>query len=185
MLEALFLETEDKMNKAVEALERDLHSLRTGRASIDILNGVTAHAYGADTPLNQLATISTPDAATILIQPWDMNNLAPVEKGIHAANIGLTPNNDGKVIRLNIPPMTQEKRKEIVKKAHDMAEHGRVAIRNIRRHANDEIKKTEKNHDIGEDERKRYLDKVQAKTDAHIKTIDAMLHKKEQEVMHV
>lgn len=185
MLEELFRETEDKMNKAVEAVERDLQSLRTGRASTEILNGITAHAYGADTPLNQLATINTPDAATILIQPWDMNNLAPIEKAIHAANIGLTPNNDGKVIRLNIPPMTEEKRKEIVKKGHDMAEHGRVAIRNIRRHTNDEIKKTEKNHEISEDDRKRYLDKVQAKTDAHIKTIDGLLARKEQEVMHV
>lgn len=185
MLEELFRETEDKMDKAVEATEREFQSLRTGRASTDLLSGVTAHAYGADTPLNQLATISTPDASTILIQPWDMGQLPAVEKAIYAANLGLTPNNDGKVIRLNIPPMTEEKRKEIVKKAHDMAEHGRIAIRNIRRQANDEIKKTEKNHEISEDDRKRYLDKVQAKTDAHIKKIDELLARKEQEVMHV
>lgn len=185
MLEELFRDTEDKMDKAVEATDRDFQSLRTGRASTDLLNGVTAHAYGADTPLNQLATISTPDAATILIQPWDVSQLPAVEKAIHAANLGMTPNNDGKVIRLNIPQMTEEKRKEIVKKAHDIAEHGRIAIRNIRRHSNDEIKKTEKNHEISEDERKRYLDKVQAKTDAHIKRIDELLAKKEQEVMHV
>jgi ribosome recycling factor len=185
MLEGLFRETEDKMDKGVEATEREFQSLRTGRASTDLLNGVTAHAYGADTPLNQLATISTPDAATILIQPWDVGQLPAVEKAIHAANLGMTPNNDGKVIRLNIPQMTEEKRKEIVKKAHDIAEHGRIAIRNIRRHSNDEIKKTEKNHEISEDERKRYLDKVQAKTDVHIKKIDELLAKKEQEVMHV
>lgn len=185
MLEALFRETEDKMDKAVEATEREFQSLRTGRASTDVVAGVTAQAYGADTPLNQLATISTPDAATILIQPWDMSQLAAVERAIHAANLGLTPNNDGKVIRLNIPPMTEEKRKEIVKKAHDMAEQGRIAIRNIRRHANDEIKKTEKNHEISEDDRKRYLDKVQAKTDAHTRKIDELLARKEQEVMHV
>lgn len=185
MLEALFKETEDKMDKAVEATEREFHSLRTGRASAELVQGVVAHAYGVDTPLNQLATISTPDAATILIQPWDMNNLAAVEKAIYAANIGLTPNNDGKVIRLNMPPMTEEKRKELVKKAHDMAEHGRIAIRNIRRHANDEIKKTEKNHAISEDDRKRFMDKVQTRTDAHIKKIDGLLARKEQEVMHV
>lgn len=185
MLEALFKETDEKMDKAVEATEREFHSLRTGRASTDLVQGVLAHVYGVDTPLNQLATISTPDAATILIQPWDINNVAAVEKAIYAANIGLTPNNDGKVIRLNMPPMTEEKRKELVKKAHDMAEHGRVAIRNIRRHANDEIKKTEKNHAISEDDRKRFMDKVQARTDAHIKKIDGLLARKEQEVMHV
>jgi ribosome recycling factor len=185
MLDELFRDTEEKMDKAVEAVERELQGLRSGRASTDQVQGVIVHAYGTDTPLSQLATISTPDAATILIQPWDMSQLAAVEKGIHAANIGLTPNNDGKVIRLNVPPMTEEKRKEIVKKAHDVAEHGRVSVRNIRRHANDEIKKTEKNHEISEDDRKRCIDKVQAKTDTHIKKIDELLARKEQEVMHV
>lgn len=185
MLEELFSDAENKMDKAVEKTEHDLRSLRTGRASIDLVDGVTVSAYGTDTPLNQVATVSTPDAATILVQPWDVGLLASVEKSLLAANLGMTPNNDGKIVRLNVPPMTEESRKQMVKKAHDVAEQGRVAVRNVRRHANDEIKKTEKSHDISEDDRKRFLDRIQKNTDSHTKRIDELLQKKEQEIMHV
>lgn len=185
MLDQLFQETDHKMDKAVETTEHELSALRTGRASAELLSGIQANAYGTDTPLNQLATISVPDASTIMVQPWDVSQLAAVEKAILAANLGITPQNDGKNVRLNIPPMTEETRKDMVKKAHAVAEHGKVAIRNVRRHTNDEIKKTEKNHDISEDERRSFLGKVQGKTDDHTKRIDALLEKKETEIMTV
>jgi len=185
MLEDLFKDAEAKMDKAVNSVDHELQTLRTGRASVDSVDGVTVSAYGSDTPLNQVATVSTPDAATILVQPWDQGLLASVEKGLLAANLGMTPNNDGKIIRLNVPPMTEESRKLMVKKGHDLAEHGRIAVRNVRRHSNDEIKKNEKNHDISEDERKRFLDRMQKITDAHTKKIDELLQKKEKEIMHV
>lgn len=185
MLEKLFTDNQAKMDKAVEAVEHELTTLRTGRASTNILDGLTVLAYGAQTPLIQVATISTPDAATIAIQPWDGSLVASVEKAILAANLGMTPSNDGKVIRLRVPALTEDTRKEIVKKAHHIAETGRVAIRNLRRHMNDEIKLTEKHKEISEDDRKRYMDQTQKKTDQHIKKIDELLAKKEKEIMHV
>lgn len=185
MLENIIKEANQKMDKSVESLERDLATLRTGRASAEVLNGVMVEAYGAQSPINQVATVNTPDAASIIIQPWDPSIVAAIEKAILSANIGLTPSNDGKIIRLNIPPLTEESRKEIVKKAHEMAEAGRVGIRNIRRHMNDEIKKAEKAHDISEDEGKRLHDQVQKTTDGHVKTIDSLLAAKEKEIMHV
>lgn len=185
MLDKLLEDTEQKMDKAVGAADRDLKALRTGRASTVMVEGVTVTAYGSETPLNQMATVSTPDAATIVIQPWDPGQLETIEKALMAANIGMTPNNDGKLIRLNVPALTEETRKEMVKKAHQAAEHGRVAVRNIRRHANDEVKKIEKEHEINEDERKRHLDKIQKKTDGHVKKIDELLAQKEEEIMQV
>lgn len=185
MLANLLKDAEDKMNKAFEAVEKDLKTLRTGRATTNMLDGVKVHAYGTDTPAASLATITAPDAGTILIQPWDASLLSAFEKAINQANLGMTPNNDGKVIRLNVPQLNEERRKEIVKQAHAMAEHGRVAVRNVRRHANDEIKKSEKDHSITEDDRKRLTDQVQKKTDDFIKKIDAALKKKEDEIMKV
>ncbi|MBI3735775.1 ribosome recycling factor [Candidatus Sumerlaeota bacterium] len=185
MFDTLLKDADHKMDKAIETLERDLTTLRTGRASIQIVDGVKANAYGTETPLQQLATINTPDAATIAIQPWDVSLLSAIEKAIHAANLGLTPSNDGKVIRLRVPQLTEESRKGIVKKGHEMAEHARVAERNVRRHVNDEFKKAEKDHKITEDECKRQIETIQKKTDAHIKRIDEMLTKKEKEIMHV
>lgn len=176
---------EEKMKKAVEATERELKGIRTGRASPALVETVVVPAYGADTPLRQLATISTPDARTIQIQPWDRNLLGAVEKAILAANLGLTPNNDGRVIRINIPPLTEERRKELVKLARHMAEEGRVAIRNIRRHANEEIKDAEKRHEISEDERERALDETQKLTDKYIAKVDELLAAKEKEIMEV
>lgn len=185
MLEELFAETERKMDKAVETLDRELKSLRTGRSSVSMVDHVMVDAYGTRTPLNQIASINTPDASTIMIQPWDINILAAVEKTLLAANLGLTPNNDGKVIRLNVPALTEETRRDMVKKAHEIGEGGHIAVRNIRRHTNDEIKKTERNHEITEDERKRFLDDIQKKTDGHIARIDELVRKKETEIMKV
>ncbi len=185
MIDELAREADAKMDKTVETVDRDLKSLRTGRASASVLDGVVAMAYGTETPLNQLATVSTPDASTVQIQPWDASIINVIEKAILSANLGMTPSNDGKIIRLRVPQLTQETRKEIVKKAHDLCEHGRVAIRNVRRHVNDEIKKMEKDHKLTEDESKRHLDQIQKKTDQHIKRIDDVLAKKEAEIMHV
>lgn len=185
MLDELFGDAETNMNKAVQAVDHDLKSLRTGRASTAMVEAIVVAAYGTDNPLRQLATINTPDASTILIQPFDPNLLASIEKALLAANLGMTPNNDGKIIRLHVPALTEETRKEMVKKAHKLAEHGRVAVRNVRRHANDEIKKTEKQHEISEDDRKRFLDRVQKMTDEYVQKIDTVMTAKEKEIMQV
>ena len=185
MIEKHIDEAGKKMDKALEATDHEFKSLRTGRATSSMLDGVIIQAYGTDSPINQVASVSTPDAATILVQPWDAGVIASIEKGILAANLGLTPSNDGKVVRLRVPELTEETRKEMVKKAHELAEHGRVAIRSVRRHINDEVKKLGKDHEIAEDDLHRLLDKIQKKTDAHVESINKMLAKKEEEIMQV
>ncbi len=184
-LNQIFKETQEKMKKAVEAVEHEFSSLRTGRASVALVDHIQVEAYGATMPLKQVAAIATPDARTILITPFDRNLIGVIEKAIMASNIGLTPNNDGKNIRLTIPQLTEERRKELVKVAKKMAEDGRVAVRNIRRHANEEIKKTEKMHEITEDDRKRAIDKIQELTDKFIEEIDKLLERKEKEIMEI
>lgn len=184
-LNQIFKETQEKMKKAVEAVEHEFSTLRTGRASVALVDNIHVDAYGAAMPLKQLAAIATPDARTILITPFDRNLIGAIEKAIMASNIGLTPNNDGKNIRLTIPQLTEERRKELVKVAKKMAEDGRVAVRNIRRHANEEIKRTEKLHEITEDDRKRAIDKVQELTDKFIEEIDKLLERKEKEIMEI
>ena len=185
VLDEIFHQNEQKMDGAVESIDHDLKSLRTGRATTATVDAVMVEAYGTPTPINQLATISTPDASTIMIQPWDAGNLAKIEKALSAANLGMTPNNDGKQIRMNVPVLTEETRKDMVKKAHAIAEQGRVAVRNIRRHLNDEIKKTEKHHDISEDDRDKFLRKAQDKTNEHTKKIDELMAAKEKEIMQI
>lgn len=185
MLKDLYKEAGHKMEKAVEATDEELKGLRTGRASAGLVENVLAPAYGTDTPLKQLATISTPDGRTIQIQPWDRNLLGAIEKAILAANLGLTPNSDGRVLRINIPTLTEERRKELVKVAKGVAEDGRVAVRNVRRHVNDEIRATEKRHEISEDDRERALKEVQTHTDKYIAEIDKLLEAKEKEIMEV
>ncbi|HOR29024.1 MAG TPA: ribosome recycling factor [Candidatus Sumerlaeota bacterium] len=185
MLEALLKEAREKMDKAVQVVDHDLSALRTGRATIHLLDGISVAMYGQEQPINQLATVSTPDAQTIAIQPWDRSALGPIEKAILQANIGLTPNNDGKIIRLNVPPLTEETRRDVVKRAHAIAEEGRIAIRNIRRHVNDTLKKSEKEAGVSEDEKKRLLDQVQKLTDEHIKQVDEHMAAKEAEIMKV
>ncbi|MFH0793966.1 MAG: ribosome recycling factor [bacterium] len=185
MLEKIHQTAREKMVKAIETLEHNFQTVRTGRASLHILDNVMVNAYGVETPIRQVATLSVPDARTMLIQPWDRGVMASVEKAILAANLGLTPNNDGKVIRLSVPPLTEERRKELVKVVKHMAEEERVAVRNVRRHTNEEIKKTEKQHEISEDNRHKMLKKVQELTDEYIKKIDELLQKKEAEIMEV
>ncbi len=185
MLKDIHKQAHEKMKHAVEAVERDLKTLRTGRAATTLVENVMVPAYGTDTPLKAEATLSTPDARTIQIQPWDRNIAGAIEKAILAANLGLTPNNDGRVIRINMPLLTEERRKELVKVAHKMAEDGRVAVRNVRRHANDEIKATEKRHEISEDDREKAIADMQKMTDELVKEVDKLVAAKEKEIMEV
>jgi len=185
MVSEIEKQAKEKMDKAIEAMEHEFASLRTGRASAALLEGVAVEAYGAVTPIKQLATISTPDAKSLVIQPWDKNLMAAIERAILAANLGFTPQNDGKVIRINIPPLTEERRKELVKMAHKMAEKGRVAVRNVRRHSNEEARKAAHDHHMSENERDIVMEKVQELTDEHIERIDQLLAAKEEEILEV
>lgn len=175
---------EERMEKAVGTLKRELASLRAGKASASLLDRITVEYYGAATPLNQLANISTPDSRTILIQPWDKGSLPDIEKAIMKSDVGLTPSNDGTIIRLVVPMLTEERRLELVKVAKKLAEESKVAIRNIRRDANDSIKKLEKT-EISEDESKRYQEDVQKLTDKYIAESDKVLAAKEKEILEV
>jgi ribosome recycling factor len=176
---------ERKMLRAVEAMERDFQGFRTGRASTSIVERLTVDYYGTQTPLNQLASISVPEAHQIVIQPWDRGVLSAIEKSILKSDIGLTPNVDGTVVRLNIPPLTEERRKEIVRSVHKRMEDARVEIRNIRREANDGLKKEERDGEIGTDEARREVDQLQKLTDRVIGDVDRLGGAKEQEVMEV
>ncbi|RUS46342.1 ribosome recycling factor [Cohnella sp. AR92] len=175
---------EERMEKALGALKRDLATLRAGRASPAILDRVQAEYYGALTPVNQLGTINTPDSRTIIIQPWDKSALAAIEKAILKSDVGLTPANDGTIIRLNIPPLTEERRADLVKSTKKFGEEAKVAIRNIRRDANDDIKKKEKG-EISEDESRRHQDDMQKITDRYTAEVDKILAAKEKEIMDV
>ncbi|MGK7962157.1 MAG: ribosome recycling factor [Crocosphaera sp.] len=175
----------DNMQKSVESTQRSFNTIRTGRANPAILNRVTVDYYGTETPLNQLANITTPEATVIMIQPYDKGSMGQIEKAIQMSDVGLTPNNDGNVIRLNIPPLTEERRKELVKLASKMAEEGKVAIRNIRRDAIDDVRKQEKNSDISEDESRGLQDDIQKVTDEFTKKIDELLTAKEKDIMTV
>jgi ribosome recycling factor len=178
---------EEKMSKALDTLKREFATIRTGRASIGILDGITVDYYGTPTPLNQVANLSVPDPKLIIIQPWEIKMLGEVEKAILRSDIGLTPTNDGKVIRLSIPPLTEERRQQIVKHARKLSEDARVAVRNIRRDINDELKKKSKDKDahVSEDEIKKMQDEIQKTTDSYIKKVDDLLAHKEKEIMTV
>lgn len=178
-------EVKDHMQKSIEATQRSFNTLRTGRANAALLDRVMVDYYGSETPLKTLANISTPDASTITIQPFDAGSIAQIEKAISLSDIGLTPNNDGRMIRLNIPPLTTERRKELVKIAGKLAEEGKVAIRNIRREAIDEIRKQEKNSDISEDEARDLQDQIQKLTDQSISKVDGLLAAKEKDITTV
>lgn len=174
-----------KMHGAVEALDHEFATLRTGRASATLLDTVEVDAYGTPMAVKQVASISVPDGRSLVIQPWDKNMIGPIEKAILKANLGFTPNNDGKVVRINIPALTEERRKELVKLAHKMAENARVAVRNVRRHSNDELKKAEKDHKISEDELAERTESVQKLTDKTIGEIDKHLAAKEKDILTV
>ncbi len=178
---------EEKMNKALEALRKEFATLRTGRASLGILEGIMIDYYGTPTPISQVANMAVPDPRTITIQPWETKMLGEIEKAILKSDVGLTPGNDGKIIRLTIPPLTEERRQQIVKHAKKLAEDARVAVRNIRRDVNDEIKKKSKDKEahVSEDETKKLQDDIQKTTDAHTKKIDELLVHKEKEIMTV
>jgi len=175
-------EAESTMQKTVEATQRAFNTIRTGRANVSLLDKVLVDYYGSPTPLKSLANITTPDATTILIQPYDRKSLNLVEKAISLSDVGLTPSNDGSVIRLNIPPLTSDRRKELVKIAAKYAEEGRIAIRNIRRDVQDSIRKEEKAAEISEDESKDQLDKLQKLTNKYTVRIDELFAEKEKDI---
>ncbi len=178
-------EAESQMQKAVEATQRAFNTIRTGRANPSLLDKVTVDYYGAQTPLKSLANISAPDASTIMIQPYDPGSLSLIEKSISMSDVGLVPNNDGSLIRLNIPPLTSERRKDFVKLASKYAEEGKVSVRNARRDAIDSIRKQEKNSEISEDESRSLQDDVQGLTDKYTAKIDELLAIKEKDIMTV
>ena len=176
---------EHKMQSAIDALDHHFNTLRTGRASTALLEDVKVDAYGQQMPLNQVASVSTPDAKTIMVAPWDKSQLATIERALLASDLGLTPMNDGTAIRLNIPPLTEERRKELVKRAHHMAEDSRVAIRNVRRHSKEHLEKMNKNKDLSDDQTHDALDDLQKLTDKWIAKVDQHLQHKEKELMEV
>jgi ribosome recycling factor len=178
-------EAETTMQKTIEATQRAFNTIRTGRANTSLLDRVMVEYYGSPTPLKSLANINTPDSSTITIQPFDRNTLNLIEKAISLSDVGLTPNNDGSTIRLNIPPLTSDRRKEFVKLAAKYAEEGRVGIRNIRRDAIDTIRKQEKNGEISEDEERTQQEKLQKLTNKYIARIDELLAEKEKEITTV
>ncbi len=175
-------DVEHKMKKTVEATQREFSTIRTGRASSSIVEGIKVDYYGAPTPLKQLAAVSTPDARLIVIQPWDKNSLAEIEKSILKSDIGISPTNDGKVIRLSVPPLTQERRAELDKVLKKIAEDGRVSVRTARHSAIEHAKKLEKDKVATEDERFKAVEDIQKLTDKYIKEIDAALSAKEKEI---
>lgn len=184
-MKEIMADAKERMDKSIEALKNDFNTIRTGRASASLFDKLKVEYYGTPTPLNQVATISIPEARLVVIQPWDPSIIGEIEKAIQKSELSLNPSNDGKVIRINIPPLTEERRKEYVKMAKNMAEQARVAVRNIRRDANDGIKKKEKDSDITEDQSKKGLDDVQEKTDKHIEQVDKLLEEKEKEIMEI
>src|SRR5271169_352030 len=174
-----------RMEKAVSDLQHEMASIRTGRASLGILDHIRVDYYGTPTPLNQVANLHVPEPSMITIQPWDVSQIGPIEKSIRTSDLGLNPANDGKVIRLPIPPLTEERRKELVKKLHATAEHHRVAVRNIRRDGNEAVKKLLKDKKITEDDDKKAHDEIQKLTDAYMGKIDAAAKTKEKDILEI
>lgn len=185
MVNNLIEETKDRMAKSLQSLRRELASIRAGRANASLLDRISVDYYGAPTPVNQLAGISIPEARLLVIQPYDKSVIGDIEKAILKSDLGLTPANDGNVIRLAVPALTEERRKELVKLVKKEAEEGKISIRNIRRDANDSLKKLEKNGEITEDDQRGYSDDIQKMTDDHIRKIDDIAKEKEEEILEV
>ncbi|MBI5681696.1 MAG: ribosome recycling factor [Deltaproteobacteria bacterium] len=185
MKDTIIKEMKERMEKTVDVFHHEMARLRTGRASVSILDGIQIDYYGTLTPLNQAATLSVPESRLITIQPWDISIIGVIEKAVLASQLGLNPANDGKIIRLPIPPLNEERRKELVKVAKKMAEESKVSIRNIRRDANEEFKKLEKDKTISQDEHKKLQAQVQDITDKYIVKIDEGFHHKEKEILEV
>lgn len=184
-VESVIKETKPKMEAVIEDFKRKLANVRTGRANIGILDGVMVDYYGAQTPLNQMASINVPEPQLLTVQPWDATQIGSIEKAINMANLGLNPSNDGKIIRLQIPALTEERRKEMAKQIGDIAEEHRIAIRNVRHHSNDELKRMLKDKEISEDNERSGLEEVQKLTNTYIGKIDELAKNKEQEIMKV
>jgi ribosome recycling factor len=185
MEQELKRKTTERMTRTIEVLKKDLASVRTGRASLALLDGIVVNYYDTQTPLQQLATLSIPESRQIAIQPWDQKIIPDIEKAILKSDLGLTPMNDGKIIRINIPLLTEERRKQLVKAVKKKAEEAKVSIRNIRRDANEELKKFEKEKHISEDEVKKLQEETQKTTDSFIAKVDEVLGYKEKEIMEV
>jgi ribosome recycling factor len=174
-----------RMEKALSDLQHEMASIRTGRASLGILDHIRVDYYGSPTPLNQVANLHVPEPSLITIQPWDVSQIGPIERAIRVSDLGLNPSNDGKIIRLPIPPLTEERRKELVKRLHGVAEHHRVAVRNIRRDGNEAVKKLLKDKKITEDDEKKAHDEIQKLTDAYMEKIDLASKSKEKEILEI
>jgi ribosome recycling factor len=184
-MEVLIKETAGKMGRSIEAFKKDLGRVRTGRASFSLLEGIKVDYYGTPTPLQQVGTLSVPESRLITITPWDTKMIGPIEKAIQGSGLGLNPASDGKIVRIPIPPLTEERRKELVRLVRKMAEDARVAVRNIRREGIEKLKDKEKRKEISEDEAKRGQDRIQKETDESIRKIDDILKAKEKEIMEV
>ena len=183
MIESIYEETRASMDKTVDSLKKELNRIRTGRASLSILDGIKVDYYGTLTPLNQMATLAVPESRLITIQPWDVSVIKDIEKAILKSDLGLTPSNDGKIIRISIPPLTEERRKEIVKVVHKVCEDYKVSVRNVRRDSNDLVKSMKKDGEISEDEAFKSQDRVQKITDEFVKLIDECYKEKEKEIL--
>jgi ribosome recycling factor len=182
-LKGLFAEVKSRMDAGIEHVRRELANVRTGRASVGLLENVHVEAYGSKMPLNQLASLSVPEPSLIVAQPYDPSTLGAIEKTIRASDLGLNPSSDGKVVRVPIPPLTDERRKELSRHVHKLAEEGRNVLRQVRRDANEKLKKLLKDHKISEDDERRGLDEVQKITDGHIKMVDDLQKRKDQELL--
>lgn len=182
-LKGMFAEVKTKMEASIERVRREMAGVRTGRASVSLLDGVQVEAYGSKMPLNQVATLSIPEPALIVAQPFDPSLIGAIEKAIRASDLGLNPANDGKVVRIPIPPLTDERRKELSRHVHKQAEEGRNAVRQVRRDANERLKRLLKEHKISEDDERKGLEHVQKLTDEHVKMIDELQKKKDQELL--
>jgi len=183
MIESIYQETKESMGKSVEALKNELKRLRTGRASLAILDGIKVDYYGTMTPLNQMATLAVPESRLITLQPWDASVIKDIEKAILKSDLGLTPSSDGKIIRISIPQLTEDRRKELVKVVHKVCEEHKVSIRNFRRDSNDLMKSMKKEGEISEDDAFKGQDRIQKITDEHIKLIDECFTEKEKEIL--
>ena len=184
-MEALVKDTSARMERSIEAFRKELGKVRTGRASFSLLDGVKVDYYGTPTPLQQVGTLSVPESRLITVTPWDTKMIGPIEKAIQGSGLGLNPSSDGKTVRIPIPPLTEERRRELAKVVRKMAEDARVAVRNVRREAIERLKDREKKKEISEDVVKRGQERIQKETDAHVKKIDEILKSKEQEILEV
>lgn len=178
-------EAQTQMDKSIEALRREFNSVRTGKASPALLDTVRVDAYGSKMPLNQVASVSTPEPRMLIVQPWDKGLMADIEKAIRSAELGLNPANDGNIIRVPVPALNEERRRDMVKMLHKIAEEGRIGVRHARQEANKEIKRRQSDNELSEDEAHREMERIQKLTDEHIARIDALLEAKEEEVMEV